>query len=97
MELPLLAKKYPQWKKRGLGIVAINSDDPADLVKQYIFEEKLNYPVALAVNSRDKILRAYRVQAFPTVYLVDQNGKILFRKVGFDPDSLEAALEKALK
>jgi peroxiredoxin/outer membrane lipoprotein-sorting protein len=97
MELPVLAKEYPGWKKRGLALVAINTDDPAKLVQQYIFEEKLNYPVVLAVDSREKILKSYKIEAFPTAYLLDQNGNVIWRKVGFDPDGLETALDKALK
>lgn len=97
MELPHLAKQYPALKKRGLAIVAVNSDDQAKDIQQYIFEEKLNYPVALAVNERDKILNAFKVDAFPTAYLLDENGKIIWRRVGFDPEGLDAALERALK
>ena len=96
MELPHIAKLYPGWKKRGLGMVAINADDQAKEVQQYIYQEKLNYPVALAVTTREGLLRRYKVEAFPTAYLLDRNGKIVWRRAGFDPEGLDAAIEEAL-
>ena len=38
--------------------------------------------------------RAYGVQAYPTNYLVDADGKIVWRSVGFDEAGLREALAK---
>ena len=40
----------------------------------------------------DSVFAKYGVQAFPTNYLLDSSGKIVFRSVGFD----EAGIRKAL-
>jgi hypothetical protein len=39
-----------------------------------------------------KLGKAYGVQAYPTNYLVDADGKIVWRSVGFDEDGLRKAL-----
>ena len=36
----------------------------------------------------------YRVQAYPTNYVLDSSGKVVFRSVGFDEAGIRAALEK---
>ena len=38
--------------------------------------------------------KAYGVKAYPTNYLVDPDGKIVWRGVGFDEPALRAALAK---
>ena len=38
--------------------------------------------------------KAYGVQAYPTNYLVDADGKIVWRSVGFDEQGLKDALAK---
>jgi len=38
--------------------------------------------------------KAYGVQAYPTNYLVDPEGKIVWRSVGFDEAGLKEALKK---
>jgi peroxiredoxin/outer membrane lipoprotein-sorting protein len=97
MELPHLAEQYPTLKKRGLVILAINTDDSAKDVQKVIFDDKLNFPVAVAMDTRDKIINAYKIEAFPTAYLLNSDGKIVWRRVGYDPAGLDAALEKVLK
>ncbi len=36
----------------------------------------------------------YRVQAYPTNYILDSSGKVIFRSVGFDEAGIRKALEK---
>jgi hypothetical protein len=36
----------------------------------------------------------YGVQAYPTNYVIDSTGKVVFRCVGFDPEGIKAALAK---
>ena len=38
--------------------------------------------------------RTYGVQAYPTNYLLDENGKIVWRGVGFDEQALRAAIDR---
>lgn len=36
----------------------------------------------------------YRVEAYPTNYVLDSSGKVVFRSVGFDEDGIRKALAK---
>jgi hypothetical protein len=40
------------------------------------------------------IFNDYGVQAYPTNYLVDEKGNVVFRSVGFDEAGIKAALAK---
>jgi thioredoxin-related protein len=40
------------------------------------------------------IFQQYAVQAYPTNYVLDSTGKIVFRSVGFDEPGIRAALKK---
>ena len=36
----------------------------------------------------------YRVEAYPTNYILDNEGKVIFRSVGFSEEAIRAALKK---
>jgi hypothetical protein len=42
----------------------------------------------------NSVFEKYGVQAFPTNYLLDSNGVVVWRSVGFDEKGLRAALDK---
>lgn len=42
----------------------------------------------------DDIFKQYKVEAFPTNYLLDSAGKVVYRATGYDETGLRSALEK---
>jgi hypothetical protein len=79
-------------------LIAINDSDSPLTINKYVKENKFTFPIGLGGgNSGEEkldIARNYGVQAYPTNYVVDSNGKVVFRSVGFDPDGIRAALAK---
>lgn len=73
----------------------MNVDDDREAAVRYI-ESSISYPVML--DATDVGRSAYLVTALPTTYLIDRNGIIRERWVGFDGDlskergPIEAAL-----
>ena len=69
---------------RGLGpdealyTIVADSDD-VEAVRRYVAAEHITYPVLLA---SDDVVRAYKVNAFPTNYLVAPDGTIAGHTVG---------------
>ena len=43
------------------------------------------------------VAKKYKVTAYPTNYIVDSKGKIVWRGVGFDESALRGALAEFLK
>lgn len=59
--------------------VAGSYEDLAD-VKKFVQEQGVDYPVLLG---NDALLRAFKVNAFPTTYFVSKEGKIRHAAVGY--------------
>jgi len=73
--------------------VAVNLGDDQQTVRKYLEENHFSFPVVLAGDGPNPaIARDYGIQAFPTNYLVDANGKVVWRSLGFDEEGLRKAI-----
>jgi thiol-disulfide isomerase/thioredoxin len=101
MSIPELVELQEKYKQSGLTIVGISVDDPGELSDKDLgaFSEKrrINYPV---VRADARVLKDYFAgddnMAIPTLFLVDRQGMIAEKKVGFAPGSVEKAIKKLL-
>jgi thiol-disulfide isomerase/thioredoxin len=97
-EMPSMEALYKQYKEKGLEILAVNCrENPAD-VTAFMKDNGLSFPAALDVDGR--VSDAYSVQAIPTTFLLDREGKIIMRLVGslnWDTPKIRAALEQLLE
>jgi peroxiredoxin len=95
-EMPDMVKTYDQFKKDGLGFVAVamNFDTPS-YVRNYAKSRDLPFMVAIDDGSAAKHFG--NVQLTPTTFLVDREGHILKRYVG-EPSfpELHALIQQAL-
>jgi len=73
--------------------LAADCDEDESLVVGYLQEHKPRTPVVFA----DGLERFFTVNAFPTVIVIDRNGKVVYRTNGFDPDAFEANLAAAIR
>jgi hypothetical protein len=72
--------------------------DSKDVIKKYFEEKKFTFLTGLTgknAGAAYDLAEKYGVMAYPTNYLLDPNGKVLWRSVGFDEASLRGALKKA--
>ena len=79
-------------------MVAINGMDSKETIRKYFDENKFTFKAGLTGKSTGAaydIAGKYGVMAYPTNYLLDPNGKVLWRGVGFNEQELRAALKKA--
>jgi thiol-disulfide isomerase/thioredoxin/outer membrane lipoprotein-sorting protein len=90
-EHPELQKLYTSLKSKGFGLVAIDNGDESRAITDYLKKAGLTFP---AVKGVPGTFSAYGVQAFPTNYLINASGKIVYRSVSFDEAGLKAALAK---
>lgn len=72
--------------------LSVNGDEDETLVAPYLQKGKLTTEVVFA----DGLERLFSVDSFPTVIVIDRQGKIAFRSNGFQPDSFEHDLSSAV-
>ena len=71
----------------------MNANDPEDRVQKYVKENNFTFKIVMGGSGPQYTLgKAYGVMAYPTNYLVDADGKIVWRSVGFNEEGLRAAL-----
>jgi thiol-disulfide isomerase/thioredoxin len=73
--------------------LAVDCDEDETLVPPYLQEEKPRTTVVFA-DGLDTLLS---VNSFPTVVILDRQGKIAYRAEGFDPDDVETELSSAVR
>lgn len=105
VEIPWFEKLHDQYAKDGLEILGVSTDDvdrddPAKLFTQkqdisaFVTKMHMNYPVLL---SAEPVEDAYRIDATPTTFFIDRNGKIVASTVGLaSRDEIEADIRKAI-
>jgi len=79
-EMPSMETLYQRFNSQGLEILAVDIGENANTVRQFIQNNKYTFPVMLDSNSR--ISRIYGIEAIPTSYILDREGKIAARVVG---------------
>lgn len=105
VEIPWFEKLHDQYAKDGLEILGVSTDDldrddPAKLftqkrdISEFVSKMRMNYPVLLSAESVED---QYRIDATPTTFFIDRNGKIVASTVGLvSRDEIEADVRKAL-
>jgi peroxiredoxin len=91
VELPEMQRLYSKLKGEGLEVVAVNIGDPAATVKTYQQNAGLTFPVAIADFS---VASLYGVSSFPTNLVLDSQGRVTDRFIGFDERGLARALAR---
>jgi thiol-disulfide isomerase/thioredoxin len=94
---PLFARVAAEFQGNSPVIfLSANCDEDETLVAPYLQQDKPHTEVVFA----DGLDRLFSVNSFPTVIVIDREGKIAFRSDGFDPDTfareLSAAVHRAL-
>jgi peroxiredoxin/outer membrane lipoprotein-sorting protein len=90
-EFSHLKQLYASLRNKGLEIVAVNQGDSDEIIRKFLKQGGYTFPVAKGPKDGG-IFSKYGVVAFPTNYLIDRYGKVVFRSVGFDEQGLKRAL-----
>ena len=86
-----LAKRYAG---RPFAIVGVSADSSREALREFLAEQKLPWPNVFD-GSSGPIARAWRVEAFPTFVLIDQDGIVRKAFVGAgSPETMDAAIEE---
>ncbi|MFP5227204.1 MAG: TlpA family protein disulfide reductase [Acidobacteriota bacterium] len=104
-EIPWFEKLHEQYAAQGLEILGVSTDDldrddPAKMFTQkrdiadFVAKMHMNYPVLLG---EDAVEDKWGIDATPTTFFIDRNGKIVASSIGLAPrDVIEADIQKAI-
>lgn len=94
-ELPELEKLVEKYGDRGFRVFGINGDGTVDRAKVRPYVKALGFDFTVIPDPDGEIRRRFQVEVFPTTFLVDGEGGVVHRQVGYRQGD-EAILEKAL-
>lgn len=94
-EIPDLEAVYRARKDEGFVILGVNVQDHPKIVEPFVADLGMTYPVLL--DETDQVSKEYRAQSLPMSILVDRDGVIQVRHVGYlSGEQLERYLAEML-
>jgi thiol-disulfide isomerase/thioredoxin len=92
--MPDLERLHRELKSRGLDVVAINVDEPPEIVREFLSEN--HYTFTELLDPHAEVTRRYRARYIPTVVVIDTEGKVAaYYWGGPSEQDLRAVLKKA--
>jgi thiol-disulfide isomerase/thioredoxin len=95
LALPALQNLHEKYNGKGLEVIGIDPYDTKekDDIANFLAKRGVTYTVLLG--GKD-VAKEYHVSGYPTMYLIDKNGKIILSQVGYG-EGVEEELEKIIK
>ncbi|GAB4073548.1 thiol-disulfide oxidoreductase ResA [Barrientosiimonas marina] len=73
-EMPYMESLYPEYKNKGIEIVAVNLDATKFVVHKFIDKHDLTFPVPY--DDDEEVMNAYNVEPLPTTFFINPQGEI---------------------
>jgi len=98
--IPHLLNLRKDFENKNFVVIALNSNDNREShlkrLPGFINKHSISYPMIMTNRTVDSI---YKVKVYPSFYLIDKNGKIVYSNLGFSTvvaDTLRAAIKRQL-
>jgi peroxiredoxin len=93
--MPYLQRLHHDLANKGLVVLGLDVGEDVEDVKQFAAQE--SYTFTLLLGAEPDIAAKYYVEAYPTTFVVDRQGRISFRSLGGEPPGrLQSAVNHAL-
>ena len=80
-ELPHFKELYAAYRSKGLEMIGLSVGESAEVVKPFVQSNGIPYPIAIATA---EVEQAYGgIRGIPTTFLIDKQGRIAQRYVGY--------------
>ena len=95
-KVPSFIELYNEYKDRGFEIIAVSLDlDEGDAAGSFVEKKNINYTVLLGTNEVSELYGD--IISVPTTFIIDREGKIRKRFIGFrDKDVFEKLIKELL-
>ena len=76
-------------------LIAINIADDRDRIAKYLADNHWSFPIGLEHDGGRKygVSEQFKVHTFPSNFLIDPTGKIVWNSIGFEEPELRNALK----
>jgi peroxiredoxin len=95
--MPFFQKLQDTYRAKGLEVVGLHVNDrmpPTEEVKAFLDELGIRYHNVVSTTEVDD---SYLVYAMPTTYILDRNGVVQKRHIGFNPKTAPGRIEGDVK
>ena len=95
--MPFFQELQDKYGKDGLEVIGVHVDDrmpPPDEVAEYLAKLGVSYTNVVSTVDNDN---EFMIFAMPTTYMVDREGIIVKRHIGFDPKTAPDELEEIVR
>ncbi len=81
--IPHLVEVYKNYHEKGFELIGMSIDKKTEVetVRKFVKSMGISYPIIM---TSDDVIRSYGVSSIPTSILIDKNGKIREKIVGFN-------------
>ncbi|MUV39744.1 Thiol-disulfide oxidoreductase ResA [Lentibacillus sp. JNUCC-1] len=91
-EMPYMQNLYPEYKDKGIEIVAVSLDNTELRIDQFIEQYGLTFPIPQ--DKKDTVREKYKIGPIPTTFFIDPDGVIVEKVEGaLTLDRLEGHLK----
>ena len=83
IEIPHFVELQKQYGDKGLTVIGVSLDEQGpEVVKKFVKRLGVNYPIVMG---NEKVVEAYGgIDAIPTTFVIDRQGRIVSRHMGYD-------------
>lgn len=79
-EMPSMERAWKKTRKEGIVVLAINVGEDADTIFQFTADYPVTFPLLMDQDS--EVVGPWGVRGLPTTYVVDPQGRIIYRAIG---------------
>jgi peroxiredoxin len=93
-----MQRLYDELNKDGFEIIAVDLMEDEKVVRKFLIQNNLTFPVLL--DKRGKVGALYGVRSIPTTYLIDKEGYIIARQIGareWDTAEIQSVFKEILR
>jgi len=77
---PSLDVMYRRYRDRGVTVLLINEGETAETIRTWVAER---FEAPILMDSEQRVARRYRIRGIPQLYIVDQEGQIVYAQSGY--------------